>query len=739
MGRHWLVILATLCLLLIVSYFSRISFNNDLFSSLPQIANQGKIAQAEQIFFEQNQSKALISIGGENSRQATLLLKDRVRDFHWKDITESQFDIDELAGELVKYRAGLASESYFEHLQSDDSFQLFFYEKLNETGNPFVNRTLESDPDLIISEYIESNLQNLINISWDAGVMQTQGQLTGDKRHWLILDTLVASSDIQEAIITAMQIEELLQNLSNDFPMADIRYSGILFHTAQNASQARTEMTVFGGASMLLLVLLMSYFFRKLSMVIWIFSTVLIAFAAGVVMVNAIFGHIIIITLVFATTLIGISMDYCLHTLCKHNSRNTSDIAHQHLKTGLVVGYITTGLGYASLMLTSIPVLHQVSIFIITGLFVALIVSLAYQPVASQMLSFTLPEHVKTRLRTVRRYRYIVISAVVMILLTGIFIAPIQFNDNVRILTASSSELIKNEAFHRGLLDHSDNQQYFVFAKDMQTILLNEEQLASSLTELNSDIHVNRVSSWLPSLDKQNRTYQRLKSAESAGVFDKARNLFNNDAQTFTYMPLTPETALSGSLNDLLSAKVAITDDGVISLVGIVGSSPQQVLAIADSLEIEIYHYDKAGDLTSAFKQMRENLLLWVGIAIVFMFIILAAKFGVQMAILSSATVALIMFSAIYISTLFQGALNLFNILSAILIMSLAIDYVIFFHLNGLKTHNFMAISLSAISSILVFGMLIFSATPAISSFGLTTSVGVLFAYLLSLLLQKEN
>ena len=233
--------------------------------------------------------------------------------------------------------------------------------------------------------------------------------------------------------------------------------------------------------------------------------------------------------------------------------------------------------------------------------------------------------------------------------------------------------------------------------------------------------------------------YETLKEKESTQFFAATRQLFNIDETSLKNNPITPDNIHSGPLADIVNAKLASIENGVVSLVGIGGISPEQVLQYASTLSIDLHLYNKASDLSTSFTEMRENLILWLGLAIMILFIILVVKFGLSVALSTTMIVALIMLLSVFLTAQIQGALNLFNILSAILIMSLAVDYVIFFHLNGLKDHNLTAISLSAMSSTLVFGMLIFSATPAISSFGLTTSVGVLLTYLLSILVQRRS
>ena len=83
-----------------------------------------------------------------------------------------------------------------------------------------------------------------------------------------------------------------------------------------------------------------------------------------------------------------------------------------------------------------------------------------------------------------------------------------------------------------------------------------------------------------------------------------------------------------------------------------------------------------------------------------------------------------------------------FQFVGCLLILALAIDYLVFYQVNNLSPSNVLAISLSAASSMWVFGMLAVSKTPAIFSFGLTVLVGLICIYIfapLSIELPKNK
>ncbi|HZF26540.1 MAG TPA: hypothetical protein VEZ88_09795, partial [Steroidobacteraceae bacterium] len=78
----------------------------------------------------------------------------------------------------------------------------------------------------------------------------------------------------------------------------------------------------------------------------------------------------------------------------------------------------------------------------------------------------------------------------------------------------------------------------------------------------------------------------------------------------------------------------------------------------------------------------------------------------------------------------FAGALglqvNLFAVLGLLLLLALGVDYAIFLRESTAeRTTAMLSVSLSALTTMLAFGLLAFSSTPLIRSIGLTLLVGI--------------
>jgi predicted exporter len=110
----------------------------------------------------------------------------------------------------------------------------------------------------------------------------------------------------------------------------------------------------------------------------------------------------------------------------------------------------------------------------------------------------------------------------------------------------------------------------------------------------------------------------------------------------------------------------------------------------------------------------------------------LAWRYGLRRAAAVLAPPVLAGLLALALVSLGGGALNLFNFLALILVLGIGIDFTIFVAESRHDLASTMfAITLSALTTILSFGLLSLSSTFAVHSFGITVLIGIACAYLL--------
>ena len=117
----------------------------------------------------------------------------------------------------------------------------------------------------------------------------------------------------------------------------------------------------------------------------------------------------------------------------------------------------------------------------------------------------------------------------------------------------------------------------------------------------------------------------------------------------------------------------------------------------------------------------------------------LRLKFKVKIALMHSLPSILSVLVALGVLSLSSYSLNLFGTMALILVLGIGINYVFFFeNAQNEKEISFVAITLAMLTTIFTLGMLVFSSTNAISSFGIVLASGIITAYILAPICVKK-
>lgn len=197
------------------------------------------------------------------------------------------------------------------------------------------------------------------------------------------------------------------------------------------------------------------------------------------------------------------------------------------------------------------------------------------------------------------------------------------------------------------------------------------------------------------------------------------------------------KTALNTSLGQGWNALyLGNLNSQVASLVKIINAKDQvQMRALANG--VDIFWQDKRAYLNDAFQQTR-NKAAWLkilsfAIAGLFLWRCFGAPKTIRLLCIPSIAIAgtIAMFGWLGLP------ITLFAMFGLLLVSAIGIDYVAYMQsIQEQKSTKHIAITLAAMTTLISFGLLAFSSTPAVSSFGLSVTIGVFFAALLSLSLE---
>ena len=276
---------------------------------------------------------------------------------------------------------------------------------------------------------------------------------------------------------------------------------------------------------------------------------------------------------------------------------------------------------------------------------------------------------------------------------------------------------------------------YILQAKNAQELLEKEEML---VTELQSrSLQSLAVSSFVPSLAKQQDSmsqYQKLKPV--AQKFFKELKIENSKKLDDLFKPGTASFSVEDFFarspqNPLRANWLGEIQGQYYSVVNVVGSPDYASLEALQNISVHLV--SKAHDLSQILKNLRQNLMAtfgWVIVILALFFIFLDGFKGAFWILFPPVISSL---ATMVISMFLFGYLNLFNVLAVILIFCLGLDYSVFFSQSkGATVATHIGIFISVLSTIGSFGILAFSKTHAVSSFGMSVFIGICLCYFLS-------
>lgn len=549
-------------------------------------------------------------------------------------------------------------------------------EALERVYNPlgFYISTPDNDPYLLATDYISS----LIN--------QNQQNIQYEGKFYSVLHYKIENNnEIQEYI--------KVQNNASELDDSNIYLTGAPIHSFKTSQKSAFEINIICIISTLALALLCKFYFKSLKILVPIAGSILFGFLFGYSASALIFKKLHILTFVFSTSLIGISLDYSLHYFLTGQEK--------WFKKDLTASMVTTVIAFFVLLLSNMVILKQIAIFTAFGL---LGVYLFVLIVLDKKLDFVPRKFPKTSLE---KFKIPVLIIFVIVILIGF--SNLKFNDDIRNLYVPSKNLLQAEKLYQTVFKPKNQEFLIIKGRNVNEILRKEESLG-----IENSIS---LSNYVVSKETQMQNLELVKNLYCENLNRYANFLSNENIQKLKQkqfkiydvenFPLNSEFMLDNNTSYMILAE---HKDGAIS---------------------------PANEITKQLKFERRKCVKLFPLVFCMLVVFLTFVFGFRNAIkVIVSPVGGILFALGLISILGQE-INLFHIIALFLVIGFSLDYSIF-RLNGQeKSKN--AVFISALSTIFSFLMLSFTSFKVISSLGLTLFAGIAASYLLSLILINSK
>ncbi len=733
------------------------SIKTNLFALLPEESHQDIPQHAVDVYSEKLSRKVIFLFSAKSDQQAIALAEINIPKLEKSELF-SELKIRISKRELTAYYESF--ESYRFSLLSDQdraglkrSSSKWLSQKLT---NLFVSpisgldsNTLLNDPFLLYQDYLAGLPRGNPKAQLVSGYTLFHDN---NESHLFVYAELSNGAFIQSV---QDKFSELMASLANGLSIEHhITVFGVIRYALENRVLAEKEVSTIGIGSLMGIIIIFFFVFRRLLLLPAILLPVLVGGLAAFSISLLIFGELHLISLVFGASLIGVSIDYALHYCCSHSNLSNSTNNMQALarvRSALMLGLITSSIGYLTLSLADFPALQQMASIAISGLAGAYFTVIFWLPTLIKKPLTVQPGVALlvakwTSWLEGRKAISVWLVVLFAIVLYGLNLVTKNNQDDVKILRAHLPELESTDRHVQQVLGEFPNNQFFIVAGGSQQEVMNNERiLIDKLRKTSAGTgRVYALSEWFPDLQQQKDNYKLIKSSLiknkafsedllAAGIAEDILTSYKHQVSNYKFKPMNLEDFLQSPLgklhNNLWLGEI---NERLYSIVSLYGFKDLDILREIET-HADVVLVDRSQSISNLLAKYRTIIEYMFPFILLTIFILLSFRFGFQDSFrVVSAPLLAAMLSFLW-QNIFVGSYNLFSIFGLIITIAISIDYAIFIRESkGYSKATYLAISLASLTTMLALGLLSLSNTPALSAFGLSLLLGVLFSLLIT-------
>jgi len=743
----------------------RITPDTDILALLPVQERDSVVQRAFTNMVDSAQQRLIVLVGADDWVQAR-----RAADIY-QAVLRSRADALQLDHRMVKqdhqewlapfqqYRLTLLTRQE-ELALRNQSTQYWIDTALSKLYGPLVGLKLgawRDDPFGLYGQWIQARAQETPVRPRDGRLFVGQGQ-----RQYVVLPFVLQvpafSMAAQQTLIPL--IEQAKQAVYKAVPHAEVVAAGVILYAAAAGEQASREVSIIGFGSILGIIVLMWFTFHSLKSIALMMLSVGIGCLGALSVCWLLFERLHLLTLVFGASLIGGAQDYGTYFLCNRLAADAQPFDSwqllKRLLPALLLTLVTTVIGYMALALTPFPGLRQMAVFSALGLIFAWLTVVFWFP--ALIISGTLkqPRLVAGYSKSLERWpslrfqqsTFWLVGLFIGLMAIGLLRLGIQ--DDIRLLQNPPKSLIDDQIKLSKLLDAPTPTQFYVVrGTTAEVVLQHEEALRERLDPL-IEKHVitgyQAVSNWVPSLRTQSTRRNLIEQTllnEDGPLTAVAQQIGENRKWVAAMRSYLLASALPFTVGDFLNAPgsepwrhlwLGQVDSGYASIIALRGLGHAGLPLMKDAAAglNGVQWVDKVDEISTVLGRYRK----YMGWVIVFSYFAVYALLYPRYQTATwrvLAPTALASVATLGLLGIVGQNLQLFHVLALMLLLGVGVDYGIFFQEGPSRRDAiaWLAVGLSALSTLLSFGLLSLSKTPALQAFGLTMLIGTMTVWLI--------
>lgn len=585
-----------------------------------------------------------------------------------------------------------------------------------------------------------------------------------DEKHLMVFfDTANPSNETGENGAFLDALDTLITGLQSDYPEINAEYFGGAAVAVGNARQIKKDAILTASFATLVLILFISFFYRRKRIFALIFLPVLLGGLTALASLYLLKGEVSAIALGVGSVLLGISIDYSLHIFTHLRKVNNRKKLISDLSFPILISSITTASAFFCLLLVRSEALHDLGLFAGISVLSAAIFALIILPQLAPDLKkdekkSNATEGIIDKISALRPEKNKWILALIVLLSIVFFFTSkrIGFESDLNNMNYVKPALQETEN-RLNRINNYKLKSVFLLAegKTYEKALQHNEQVQKDIKELEREGIVQKFTS--PSIfmisdslqalriDKWNNFWSENGLADSVlQQMQRYGNAFKMKAKAFDGLrnqikgEYKPEGPAAYSKLQELFLNGFVSDQGglstVINVLKVKNEDKEKIYAALAPLN-HVFILDKQY-LTGRFMEvLKRDFDVLVKYSLLVVFIILLLAYGrIELTLFTLIPVALAWLWTTGVMGLFGMQFNIFNIIISTFVLGLGIDYSVFimrgllqeYHKGKRMLESYKtSILLSAFTTLTGIGVLIFAKHPALRSIALMSIIGI--------------
>lgn len=568
----------------------------------------------------------------------------------------------------------------------------------------------------------------------------------------LIIETIPSGMDVNAQLLIQQNIRSVFQQLKSiDFESYQLEMTGVPVFAAATQSRIEQDIKFISVLSSLALTILFFWIFRSFKVLFLVMTVLFAVIASAVLVTQAVFGSVHGLTLAIGSTLVGICIDYPIHTIIHAQTVEASQRLSIAVKImpSLLMGAITTLIGYFALGLSGYPGFQQVAVYAGTGIMVALMLTRYLLPglITGDVKQATAQNALSTRwLKLCERFRRWILLVLLLLSAFSFWaIDSLTWMEDLQQLTPELNELkAKDKEIRSRMVSLEPGRFILVSAEDTELVLQKAEQVYKILDQHKEQGHLLDyfgLYPWVLSQKQQQLNSQILAESLTEQKIQwwnnalLAQGLSVKQLGVLNYpeiSPLSISQVLDSAVGRLIKSQLVMGDERTLLIIWLAEHQPEMLTtAFADMDHVQYFSQRDLLNRMSVDYQQRAERMLMGGLALIALLLWIRYKSLWKML----QTLAPSLLSAIMILALWSiagEAISFLHLVGFLLAVAICVDYGIFFQENrgGDIALTYQAMGASMLTSALAFGCLAIADTATLRVLAHVVTSGVILGFL---------